>query len=70
MKVAKIGKGEIMQANQVQSALEQKKIVRETLVDSGLKYIRRKSEQGAYYYLVNHTAQMTAIRLKKNWAEN
>ncbi|NEW81513.1 MAG: glycoside hydrolase, partial [Mariniphaga sp.] len=57
MKVAKIGKGEIMQANQVQSALEQKKIVRETLVDSGLKYIRRKSEQGAYYYLVNHTAQ-------------
>ena len=57
IKVAKIGKGEIMQANQIQSALEQKKIGRETLVDSGLNYIRRKSELGVYYYLVNHTAQ-------------
>lgn len=57
MKSAKIGTGEIMLANQVQSALEQKKIRRETLVDSGLKYIRRKSDQGVYYYLVNHSAK-------------
>jgi hypothetical protein len=57
MKSAKIGTGEIMLANQVQSALELKKIRRETLVDSGLKYIRRKSDQGVYYYLVNHSAK-------------
>lgn len=57
IKVAKIGKGEIMQANQIQSALEQNKIGRETLVDSGLNYIRRKTDKGVYYYLVNHTAQ-------------
>jgi hypothetical protein len=57
MKSAKIGTGEIMLANQVQSALELKKISRETLVDSGLKYIRRKSDQGVYYYLVNHSAK-------------
>jgi hypothetical protein len=57
IKSAKIGKGEIVLANQVQSALELKKIRRETLVDSGLKYIRRKSDSGIYYYLVNHSAE-------------
>ena len=57
IKSAKIGKGEIVLADQVQSALEGKMIRRETLVDSGLKYIRRKSEQGVYYYLVNHTSE-------------
>jgi hypothetical protein len=55
IKTAKIGKGEILQAEKVQSALEWKKISREKLVDSGLKYLRRKTGEGVYYYLVNHT---------------
>jgi hypothetical protein len=54
---AKVENGEIIQADDIRTALEMKKIGRETLVDSGLKYIRRKSEQGVYYYLVNHSAK-------------
>lgn len=56
LKSAKTGKGEIVQANQVQDGLEWKNIRRETLSDTGIKYIRRKSEKGVYYYLVNHSA--------------
>lgn len=57
IQIAKIENGEIIQAEEIRTALEMKKIGRETLVDSGLKYIRRKSEQGVYYYLVNHSAK-------------
>jgi hypothetical protein len=57
VKSAKVGKGKILQSNQVQIALESKKILRETLVDNGLNYIRRKCDQGIYYYLVNHSAK-------------
>ena len=57
VKSAKVGKGGILQSNQVQIALESKNIMRETLLDSGLKYIRRKCDQGIYYYLVNHSAK-------------
>jgi len=56
IKIAKTGKGEIVLADRVQSALKMKNILRETLVDCGLKYIRRKDAQGVYYYLVNHTS--------------
>ncbi|RCW32545.1 glycosyl hydrolase [Marinilabilia salmonicolor] len=31
-------------------------IKREVLTDRGLKFIRKKSERGTYYYLVNHTS--------------
>ncbi len=55
VKSAKIGKGEVLLADQLQPALELKKIVREKLVDSGLKFLRRVCDQGIYYYLVNHT---------------
>jgi len=47
----------VIKSENLQPALEMKKIGRETLVDAGLKYIRRKSEQGVYYYLVNHSAK-------------
>ncbi|HWS01233.1 MAG TPA: glycosyl hydrolase [Prolixibacteraceae bacterium] len=56
IKSAKIGEGEIVQSNQVRDALEWKNIRRETLNDTGIKYIRRKSDKGVYYYLVNHSA--------------
>ncbi len=57
IKSAKVGKGEILQSNHVQTALESKNIMRETLLDMGINYIRRKSDQGIYYYLVNHSAK-------------
>ena len=54
---AKVENGEIIQAEDIRTALEMRKIERETLVDSGLKYIRRMSDQGVYYYLVNHSVK-------------
>jgi hypothetical protein len=57
LKAAKSGNGLILLAEKVEAALEWSKIGREELVDSGLKYIRRKSEAGVYYYLVNHTSE-------------
>ncbi len=56
LKAAKMENGEILQAENVKSALEWKKINRESMVDAGIKYIRRKCENGVYYYLVNHSA--------------
>ncbi len=50
----KIGKGAILLAENIQQALEFKKVYRETLTDTGLKFIRRKTDSGKYYYLVNH----------------
>ncbi len=56
IKSARIGKGEVVLANQVREALEWKNIRRETMNDLGIQYIRRKGDQGVYYYLVNHSA--------------
>ncbi len=56
LKAAKLGNGLIILSEKVETALEWGKIERETLVDSGLDYIRRKSEAGVYYYLVNHSS--------------
>jgi hypothetical protein len=44
----------------VQAALHQVGIRRETLTDAGLKFIRRKDGQDTWYYLVNHTAAKIA----------
>jgi hypothetical protein len=65
IKSAKTGAGEVMQAQNIQAALELKKICRETIVDSGLKYLRRKTEQGVYYCLVNHHIAGTILNIKK-----
>jgi len=56
-KVSIIGKGEALQSDRLVAALEAKRIYREALTDMGLKYIRRKSDAGIYYYLVNHTSK-------------
>ena len=58
IRYAKVGTGEILQAENIQSALETRKINREVIVDSGLNFIRRKTQQGVYYYLVNHSAEV------------
>lgn len=57
MKVAPAGSGQIVLSEQVGTALEWKKIPGEKLVGSGLKFLRRKSDEGVYYYLVNHTPE-------------
>ncbi|SIN80080.1 glycosyl hydrolase [Algoriphagus halophilus] len=49
------GNGQVILSNSIQSALEELEIERETLVDSGLDFIRRKTEDGTYYFLVNHS---------------
>ena len=51
------GQGTVIVARNIQQALEAKGIYRESLTDTGLKYIRRKISNGTYYYLVNHTAK-------------
>ncbi len=66
IKGAKIGDGEIVLAEKIGTALEYKEITRETLVDAGLSYIRRKSEAGVYYYLVNHSAEVVDQFLSLN----
>lgn len=50
-----VGNGKIILSANVQNGLEYAGIERETLVDSGLKFIRRKVSDGKYYYIVNHT---------------
>jgi len=57
IKQFKVGAGVILLANDVQKALNAIGINRETLTDSGLQFIRRKTTTGKYYYLVNHTAK-------------
>lgn len=56
---AKMGKGKIWVSSKVQEAFERNSINREALVDTGLKYIRRQTKQGVYYYLVNHSPKAT-----------
>jgi hypothetical protein len=52
-----IGKGKIIIASDVQKGLEYANIKRELFADNGLKFIRRKFENGKYYYIVNHTTE-------------
>lgn len=56
IKTFKTGKGEIILAGDVQKGLQSIGVNRETLTDTGLQFIRRKTTTGKYYYLVNHTA--------------
>lgn len=53
---SKIGKGQIFLSEELPTTLEDLGIHRESLVDSGLGFIRRKVDGGTYYFLANHTA--------------
>ncbi len=55
MSEAIIGSGKIILSEDVQKGLQYANIKRETLSDVGLQFIRRKTDDGKYYYLVNHT---------------
>lgn len=51
------GNGMVMQCTQPEKAFERCGVEREKLVDSGLKYIRRETDSGTYYYVVNHSSE-------------
>lgn len=53
---AKVGKGQMIISADISKALEESGVYRESLVDSGLDFIRRKEDQATYYFLVNHSA--------------
>ncbi len=52
------GRGSILVCPDAEKALNTLGIVREALTDKGLKFIRRKTDEGIYYYLVNHTSRV------------
>jgi hypothetical protein len=64
--IAKIGKGQLILAPDMQQGLEQQHINRETLTDAGLKFIRRKAGADTYYYIVNHTPAAVDQELNLN----
>jgi hypothetical protein len=51
--VAPIGKGRFILSDDLGQALSAAGIKRETLVDTGLKFVRRKHDRGHYYFIVN-----------------
>lgn len=55
MKIANIGKGKIVLSSDLDLALNNLKIYPETINETGLKFIKRKSKGDTYYFLVNHT---------------
>ncbi|WP_240469511.1 glycosyl hydrolase [Cyclobacterium sp. SYSU L10401] len=54
-KVAVKGKGKLVLAENIFQALEGLGLQRESLVDEGLKFVRRDLNGEKYYYLVNHS---------------
>jgi hypothetical protein len=63
--VKAVGKGKIIFSADINQGLELAGLQPESLVQTGLKFIRRVTDDGKYYYLVNHTAYDidTVIRL-------
>lgn len=49
------GKGKVYLTNDVYSALETEQLYAERLARTGLKFNRRVTDKGTYYYMVNHT---------------
>jgi hypothetical protein len=50
---ARVDKGMFMVGSKLEEMLSQARVVREPIVDSGVRFIRRTHEQGHYYFLVN-----------------
>ncbi len=57
MKTANMGEGKILLSSDLDGALIESKIDPETINETGLKFVKRKTEEDTYYYLVNHTAE-------------
>jgi hypothetical protein len=52
---AKTGNGEILVSRDITTLLNKKFILPEPMASLGLKFIRRTTEKGTYYFIVNHT---------------
>ncbi|HTG55062.1 MAG TPA: glycosyl hydrolase, partial [Niabella sp.] len=55
LQVAAVGKGKIV-VGDMHEALDYLKVARESIADNGLKFIRRKTTDARYYFIVNNTA--------------
>jgi len=55
--VAAVGKGKLVVSDDLKSLLDSAAIGRETLVDEGLQFIRRKSPSRVTYFIANHSAK-------------
>jgi hypothetical protein len=64
--LAKVGNGWIYQAGNVSEKLSELNIQGETLVETGLKFVRRIIDGDRYYYLVNHTPNSVDQELTLN----
>ncbi|TCD02520.1 glycosyl hydrolase [Pedobacter psychroterrae] len=53
----KIGKGQVILAQDLAEALRFVKINKETFTDTGLQFTKRTTANNKYYYIVNHTAK-------------
>lgn len=60
------GKGQIILSADISETLGELRIYRETLVDSGLDFIRRKVADGTYYFLVNHSSEAISQTISLN----
>ncbi len=54
-KKAVLGKGSFLIADDLDKTLSSINIMRESMIDKGLQVIRRKSDNGYYYFIVNHS---------------
>jgi hypothetical protein len=50
---ARVGKGMFLVGSKLEDLLNQAKVVREPVVDSGIRFVRRRHEQGYHYFLAN-----------------
>ncbi|MDB5261426.1 MAG: glycoside hydrolase [Adhaeribacter sp.] len=66
LKRLKTGQGQLLLTPDVARALAAVKLDRESLTDTGLKFIRREIPEGKYYYLVNHTAKAIDTQVPLN----
>lgn len=66
MKECKIGQGTILLSGNIENALEYAGIAGEKIGDYGLKFTRRETRNGKYYFLVNHTPDLIDTMLPLN----
>lgn len=52
---SRAGAGTVMVADDIDGLLKEQGILPEPLASTGLRYLRRKTGDGVYYFLVNHT---------------
>lgn len=64
--VATFGKGKVILSEDLLQGMKLAGLERETLVDQGIRFIRRNLAGERYYYLVNHTAETIATPIPLN----